>query len=197
MILEGIVTTIGPGDAINIAPMGPRVNASLTRLILRPFQSSRTYGNLLALPEGVFHVTDDVLMLARAAIGRLDPSPRLSPAKKVRGWIIAAACKAFEFQIVHADASGERAELTADVVETARFRDFVGFNRAKHAVVEAAILATRVALLPREEIQTQFDRLAGLVEKTGGEEERSAFALLGEYVRESFASKGLPEESYT
>ena len=69
MILEGIVTTVGPDGAVNIAPMGPRVTPDMARFVLRPYKTAQTYRNLKALGEGVLHVTDDVLLLARAAIG--------------------------------------------------------------------------------------------------------------------------------
>ena len=80
------------------------------------------------------------------------------------------------------DASGQRVRMQAEVVAAHRLRDFFGFNRAMHAVVEAAILATRTALLPREEIAREYEKLAVLVEKTGGPREREAFALLRRYV---------------
>src|SRR6478752_5534400 len=71
MILEGIVTSLDAGGALNVAPMGPIVDESMSRLRLRPYQSSRTYRNLKATGCGVLHVVDDVLLIARAAIGRL------------------------------------------------------------------------------------------------------------------------------
>ena len=61
-------------------------------------------------------------------------------------------------------------------------REFFGFNRAMFAVVEAAILATRTAFLPAEQIAADYERLAVPVEKTGGEREREAFAFLRAYV---------------
>jgi hypothetical protein len=70
---------------------------------------------------------------------------------------------------------------------TGRNRDFFGFNRGKHAVVEAAILATRVALLPKDSILAEFDRLRILVEKTGGQPEHEALALLTDYVNHKAA----------
>ena len=75
--------------------------------------------------------------------------------------------------------------IEAETVHRGRFRDFFGFNRAKHAVVEAAILATRTALLPAEEIALEFRRLAVLVQKTGGPQEREAFQFLSEYVEQT------------
>jgi hypothetical protein len=191
MILEGVVTTLGPGGEPNVAPMGPRLplplppSGVLERFTLRPFRSSRTYTNLLTHPEGVLHVTDDVLLLARTAIGLDDPPPPLRPARVVRGWVLVDACRSYEFRIVARDESAERAVLEATVVYTERGREFLGFNRARHAVVEAAILATRVALLAPAEIATEFARLAVLVEKTGGPAEHEAFALLRRHVEQA------------
>src|SRR5262249_25957917 len=67
MILEGIVTTISPETGeVNIAPMGPHVDESMRHFVLRPYPTSQTYKNLKAHGEGVLHVTDDVLLLAKA-----------------------------------------------------------------------------------------------------------------------------------
>jgi hypothetical protein len=74
VILEGIVTTLAPEGPLNVAPMGPKLGRDPRRFVLRPYRTSTTYRNLKASGEGVFHVTDDVLLLARAAIGRL-PEP--------------------------------------------------------------------------------------------------------------------------
>jgi hypothetical protein len=188
MILEGIVTTLSADGQINVAPMGPRLlehdaNGTLTRFLLRPFRTAHTYRNLIALPEGVLHVTDDVLLLARSAIGDLQALPPLRPAEEVRGVVLTDACRYHEFRIVSRDDSTERSALEAVVVATGRQRDFFGLNRAKHAVVEAAILATRVHLLPRQEIEAELARLAVLVEKTGGDQEREALSLLCRHVQ--------------
>jgi hypothetical protein len=180
MILEAVVTTVSAAGEINVAPMGPDVGSDdpLQRFVLKPFRTAQTYANLLAQPEGVLHVTDDVLLLARAALGELDPLPPLLPAARVRGWVLAGACRYYEFRVVGRDDRAERAVLEAEVVHAGRLRDFFGFNRAKHAVVEAAILATRTALLPLEEIEAEYRRLAVPVRKTGGPQEHEAFALL-------------------
>jgi hypothetical protein len=182
MILEGIVTTLGAGGAVNIAPMGPRVDADIRCLLLRPFPTSQTYRNLKAHDEGVFHVTDDVLLLARAALGPVEPPPPLLPAGRVRGFVLAGACRFYEFRVGSMDESEERVRIEAEVVHSGRLRDFFGFNRAKHAVVEAAILATRTDFLPLDEIEAEYRKFAVLVDKTGGEQEHEAFALLWRHV---------------
>ncbi len=181
MILEGIVTTVSPAGDVNVAPMGPRVDADLRRFLLRPFPTSRTYQNLKAHGEGVLHVTDDVLLLARAAIGLVEPPP-LFPASKVRGFVLQDACRYYEFRVVSTDEKEERVRIEAEVVHAGRLRDFFGFNRAKHAVVEAAILATRADFLPPDEIDSEYHKLRVIVDKTGGDQEREAFAVLRDHV---------------
>jgi len=184
MILEGIVTTLGPDGTLNVAPMGPIVpdDGSLDSFVLRPFRTAQTYRNLTAYPEGVLHITDDVLLLARAAVGTLEELPPTIPAEVIRGRILADCCRFFEFRITSRDDSAERSRLLATVVRSGRVRDFFGLNRAMSAVVEAAILATRLHLLPREEIEAEYRKLAVIVDKTGGPRERDAFALLRAYV---------------
>jgi hypothetical protein len=184
MILEGLVTTLDSQGVLNIAPMGPIVDASMTRLRLRPFKTARTWSNLLGHGEGVFHVTDDVLLLAQAAIGTVDPAPPVFPAAKVRGWVLEGACRYYEFRVQEYRDCGERAELDAVVLAQGRLRDFFGFNRGKHAVVEAAILATRLHLLPRSQVESEFARWKVLVDKTGGPQEQRAFAILEQYLRQ-------------
>lgn len=189
MILEGIVTTISPTGEINIAPMGPKVEPDMWRFLLRPFPTSQTFRNLKALGEGVLHVTDDVLLMARAALGKVEPAPQLVPATKVKGFVLAEACRYYEFQVHSIDESEPRVRIEAQVVHSGRLRDFFGFNRAKHAVVEAAILATRTDFLPIEEIEEEFRKLKVIIDKTGAEQEHMAFAFLQEQVNRAAQSK--------
>lgn len=182
MILEGIVTTTGPNQQVHIAPMGPIVENAMKRLILRPFRTAQTYQNLRMHPEGVFHVTDDVLLLARAALGKAEPLPPLRPASHVRGHVMTDACRYYEFQIRSIDDSNDRSRMEAEVVHSGSIREFFGFNRAKHAVVEAAILATRTDFLPLDEIEKEFRKLAVIVQKSGGNQETEAFEFLQEHL---------------
>jgi hypothetical protein len=194
VILEGIVTTVSPEGVLNIAPMGPKVDPAMRRFVLRPYRTSTTYRNLKARGEGVLHVTDDVLLLARTAIGaEVDVATR--PAEVIGGRILVDTCRYYEFRVVELDDREERTTLVAETVSDGRRRDFFGLNRAKHAVVEAAILATRVSLLRLEEVFADIHRLAPLVEKTGGPSEREAFALLKRYLEDAARQRGLDPDT--
>jgi hypothetical protein len=162
--------------------MGPRVEESMRELVLRPYQTSTTYQNLKRTGQGVFHVTDDVWLLAQAAVGTPDPLPEMLPAPAVEGFILAGACRWYAFRVRELDDRQERTHIVADVVADGRLRDFLGFNRARHAVVEAAILATRVGILPAGQIVEEMKKVSVLVEKTGGEPERRAFAFLEAHI---------------
>ena len=186
-LLEGIVTTLDADGAPHIAPMGPIVDDEFNWIVLRPFRTSTTYANLKRGNTGVLHVTDDVELLARAAVGRLEEMPRLVPAKAIEGMILADACRWYAFRVESLDDREERTQIVARIVDRGRLRDFFGFNRAKHAVVEAAILATRIGLLEVDHIRNEFDRLAVLVEKTGGQQEHRAFEFLQTHVGEELA----------
>jgi len=185
MILEGIVTTLAADGTVNIAPMGPQVEEDMARFVLRPFRTAQTYQNLKAHGEGVLHVHDDVLLLARAAVGKVDPPPALFPAARVRGFVLQDACRYYEFRVCAMDEREERVRVEAEVVRVGRQRDFFGFNRAKHAIVEAAILATRTAFLPMAEIENEFRRFAVIVSKTGGPREAEAMAFLQHFLNET------------
>ena len=62
-------------------------------------------------------------------------------------------------------------------------REFIGYNRARHAVLEAAIYATRVHLLSRAFLDGELVRLQIIVDKTAGPREHEAMALLTDYIR--------------
>jgi hypothetical protein len=190
MILEGIVTTLNPDGEMHVAPMGPIVDVSMSTLQLRPFQSSSTFQNLVRTEFGVFHVVDDVLLLARAAIGPIEPAPAAFGAERIEGFVLSDACRWYEFEIVEIDDHDDRAEMSAKVVHSGRLRDLFGFNRAKHAVLEAAILATRVHLLPQDEILHQFELLKVPVHKTAGPRETEAFDLLEAFVLAAYDRRG-------
>ncbi len=187
VILEGIVTTLNEDKSVRVSAMGPIVEADFRRLVFRPFTTSRTFVNLKRSGQGIFHVTDDVELIARAAIDQLEVLPPGQLAVTLEGYILADACRWYAFRVDSMDEEQARAVVPCRVVERGFQREFFGLNRAKHAVVEAAILATRVQFMDARQLRDQFLSLTPLVEKTGGPVERRAFALLQRYVLQASA----------
>jgi len=179
VIIETIVTTVDANGSINFAPMG--VEWGDETIVLKPFLETTTFRNLNATGVAVVNLTDDAMLFAQGAIS----SPQLPsiPATIVKGAVLEAACSWRELRVVTIDATPPRSRIEAQVVHRGIRREFIGFNRARHAVLEAAILATRTHLLPAEQIREEYARLQVLVDKTAGPREREAMDLLTQYVR--------------
>lgn len=187
MILEGLVTTHDAHGTLNVAPMGPLVDPQMSRLRLRPFQTSQTFRNLRDQPYGVFHITDDVELIARAALDGLTAPPPVQPAHRIPGSVLQSACRWYEFQVVSLDDSRDRAEIDVTVVHHGSLREFFGFHRARHAVLEATILATRLHLIPEPDVRAELQRLRSPVEKTAGPAELAAWQFVIEFIEHWYA----------
>jgi hypothetical protein len=178
-ILETVVTTINPDGSVNCAAMG--VEWGEQRIVIKPFRDTRTLRNLRATGAAVVHLTDDILLFSQAALG--DPQPPTRPAAGVEGAVLEDACSWREVRVEAIEEDEPRARVRTVVVAAGTGREFLGFNRASHAVLEASILASRVRRLPAAEIRAELRRLQVLVDKTAGPREREGM----EYVIKALA----------
>lgn len=181
VILEAIITTADAAGRINIAPMGPEVDEAFSQLTLKPFRTSRTFANLQQTGTAVVHVTDDVELLAAAAIGPVEPQQIVQPLLG-RWFKLTDCCRWFAVEVESWQGDSQRPQASCRIVHQGVQRPMFGLNRAKHAVVEAAILATRLELLGRDEVQRQMTLLRPLVDKTGGAAEQRAWRQLELFV---------------
>ena len=183
MILEGLVTTLNADESTHIAPMGPVVDRQITQLCLRPYTTSQTWRNLQRHGEGVFHVTDDVELLARAAVGRIERLPPLVPAAAVRGQILADACRWYAFRVDELDERSPRAAWTARSSIAGRFAISSASTEPSTRWSKPPSWRRGVHLLPRQQILQQMQQLRQWVDKTGGDQEHRAFEFLWQYVQ--------------
>ncbi len=179
MIVESIVTTVDPDGRVNIAPMG--VEWGDERIVLKPFLETTTYRNVTATQVAVVNLVDDVRVFARAAIS--NPEYPVTPGAVVEGVRLADVCSWRELRATAIDATPPRSRIEMAVVHRGVAREFVGFNRAAHAVLDATIYATRLHLLDRAFIDGELARLPVIVDKTAGPAEHEAMALICDYVR--------------
>jgi uncharacterized protein len=180
VIIETIVTTLDLQGVVNVAPMG--VEWSDDQLVVKPFLDTTTFRNLRDTRSAVVNLTDDVRIFVRAAL--LNTNAPTMPAVRVRGVVLDAACSWREIEVTAIDETPPRSRITTRVVHAGTRNEFLGFNRARHAVLEATILATRLHLIPHDEIRRQIEALAALVDKTAGAREREGWTLVTEFVRE-------------
>jgi uncharacterized protein len=186
VIVETMVTTLDREGRANFAPMG--VEWGEERILLKPFQETTTFRNLVETGEAVVNLVDDVLCYVQGALG--SPSFPAAPAVAVRGLVMDAACSWRELRVREQDTSQPRARFVCDVLHRGVRREFVGYSRARAAVLEATILATRTRLLPIQEILAEYRRLQVIVDKTAGPAEREAMAILTGFVESEAAALG-------
>ena len=179
VIVETIVTTVSDDGVVNCAPMGVEWDANT--IVLKPFVETVTYRNVVAGGVAVVNLTDDVRVFARSAIS--SPQYPTVPAVVVPGVVLADCCSWRELQVRGVDSTPPRSRIETAVVYQGTRREFVGFNRARGAVLEAAIYATRLHILPRAFIESELARLQIIVDKTAGTQEFEAMAVLTDFIR--------------
>jgi hypothetical protein len=186
VIIETIITTTDASGVVNIAPMG--VEWGEHEIVVKPFLETTTFRNLVATREAVIHLIDDALLFARAAVSTVTTADApVEPARVVHGVVLRDTCSWRELRVRSIDDTPPRSRIVTDVVHREMRREFLGFNRARHAVLEAAILATRTHLLPAGQIHEELTRLRVIVDKTAGPREQEAMAFLEARVREATA----------
>ena len=181
MILETIVTTVDAAGLVNIAPMGVEWGTDV--IVLKPFLETATFRNVSAVGTAVVNLVDDVRVFARAAIS--NPEYPTTPATAVRGVRLADCCSWRELRVRRVDSTPPRSRIETEIVHRGVQREFIGFNRACHAVLEATIYATRLHLLARDFIEQELARLQVIVDKTAGPAEHEAMTLVADYIRNS------------
>ena len=182
MIRESIVTTLNPEGKVHIAPLG--LIAEEGGCILAPFKPSITLDNLRANPYAVANFTDDVLVFASSLTDKR-PWPT-QPAELVPGAVLERTLAHAELRVHEVEEDDQRPRFHCKVVFEASHAPFKGFNRAQAAVIEAAILASRLHMLPREKIEQELGYLQIAVEKTAGPREHEAWRLLVEKIEDHF-----------
>ena len=174
MIIESIITTLSADGQPHIAPMGVIWRENVP--VLAPFRPSSTLDNLRQNGAAVINHTDDVRIFAGCLTGRRGWPVR--PATRIAGHVLAAALTHQEVTVERVEDDPVRPRFLCRVIHEEADGSFHGFNRAQAAVIEAAILVSRLHLLPRGKIESEIAYLAIAVEKTAGPRERDAWSWL-------------------
>lgn len=185
LIRETIVTTADRQGRVHIAPIG--IIADGDGWIVAPFRPSITLENLQAVPFAVANYTDDVRVFAGCLTGR--PDWPTVPADKVPVPRLAGALAHAELAVVHTSDDPQRPRFHCRVVHAASHAAFQGFNRAQAAVIEAAILASRLDFLPRDKVEREIAYLESAVQKTAGPAEHEAWHWIIDRIANHYAGR--------
>lgn len=184
MIYETIVSTVNIHGAPHVTPFGIRMQDGL--VVIAPFKPSTTLENILATKCAVVNMTDDVRVFAGALTGRTVWD--LVPVEQISGFRLADTLVHRELKLVKMEDDAVRPQLFLEVVHEAQHQSFNGFNRAQAAVIELAVLVSRLKRLPMEKISQEMDYLKIAIEKTAGPRELEAWGWLAEAVSNHLAA---------
>jgi uncharacterized protein len=174
MIRESIVVTVNALGEPHLAPLG--LIAEGEAWILAPFHPSTTLDNLRQAPFAVANFTDDVRVFAGCLTGRRDWP--LTPATLVAAPRLTTTLAHLELVVIEVREHELRPRFVCRVAHSASHAPFEGFNRAQAAVIESAVLVSRLHLLPRAEVEVELTRLEIIVGKTAGPAEAEAWSWL-------------------
>jgi uncharacterized protein len=177
-IFETIVTVRGQAGRTQVTPLGVRRQGDW--VVLAPFRPSLTLELLLESCVAVINCTDDVRVFAGCIVGRRDWP--LVPATKIDGVRLASSLAHEELELAEFVDDVQRPQLRCRSVHRETHAPFSGFNRAQAAVIEAAILVSRLSILPAGKLEAELEYLKIAIDKTAGEPELEAWSWLMEAV---------------
>ncbi len=180
-IFETVVTTCSPAGVVHVAPMGVRHVDG--HVVLKPFRPSTTLDNILASGRAVLNVLADTRVFAGCVTGRRQwPTVDVQHDGEPRAVRLATALEHVVLRLDAQDADAQRPTLRLCRLHGERHAPWLGFNRAQAAVIEGAVLVSRLHLLPREKIETELAYLQIAIDKTAGPCEHEAWGWLREAV---------------
>ena len=174
LIRETLLVTVDEDGAPHLAPLG--LISEGENWIIAPFHPSRTLSNLRVQPRAVANLSDDARIFAGCVTGRRDWP--MTPTRAGFPPRLERTLAHWELEVVGVREDAIRPRFVCRILAQATHAPFPGHNRAFAAVVEAAVLASRLDLLPRSEIEAEFARLRVAVAKTAGSHETEAFGWL-------------------
>ncbi len=194
-IFEAVITSVAADGRPHVAPFGVRYRGR--EVVLMPFKPSTTLDNLRATRHAVLNLTSDTRVFAGAVCARwLGARPlhenelALLPAQAVPGQRLASALAHSELRLLHDDDHAERPTLAFERVLDVTHAPFAGFNRAQAAVVEGAVLVSRLHMLPAAKVDAEMAYLQIAIDKTAGPDEREAWGWLQQAVARQRAAAG-------
>ncbi len=184
-IFETVVTTVAPDGTPHVAPMGVRYRPAAdapgkTHVVLMPFKPSTTLDNIEASGHAVLNLVTDTRIFAGSVTGRRR-WPTV-PAERIAGVRLAAALGHVELRLAAREDDAQRPVLLMARAHEAQHAPFVGFNRAQAAVIEGAVLVSRLGMLPPEKVERELAYLQIAIDKTAGPGEHEAWGWLREAV---------------
>ena len=180
VIYETVVTTLSADGTPHVAPMGVRYRGD--EVVLMPFKPSATHDNIVATGVAVLNLVTDTRVFAGCVTGRR--AWPVQPALHIPGVRLDCALRHVELRLARQDGDAQRPVMHMARVHAATHAEFIGFNRAQAAVVEGAVLVSRLHMLAPEKVDAEMAYLQIAIDKTASAQEHEAWGWLTDAVQQ-------------
>ena len=178
-IFETVITTCSAAGVVHVAPMGLRYLGG--EVLIQPFRPSTTLDNILATGKAVLNTLTEARVYAGCITGRQRQWPTVDVGDgRVR---LACALGHEALTLAREDGDPQRPRLWLTRGATQQHMPFPGMNRAQAAVLEGAVLVSRLHMLPADKVDAEMRYLQIAIDKTAADAEREAWAWLQDAVQ--------------
>ena len=191
MIRESIVITTDLKNKPHVTPMG--ITYDKNKLIISPFIPSKTYLNLKGNPYAVINFTDDVNIFVDALLGK--SNFKIKSIKEIKSFYLENALSYVEVKVTKFIENKIRPKFECKILKETSLGSFKGFNRAQLSVIEAAILVSRIKILPVTKIKKEINYLKIAVDKTAGKKEKIAWTKLIKKINQRISLKSIDSKN--
>ncbi len=177
-IFETVVSTVSLIGELHVAPMGVRYQDG--QVVLMPFKPSTTHDNIINSGCAVLNIVADTRVFAGCVTGRRQWPTQAT--EKINGQRLMCALSHVELQLAHVHDDTQRPRLQMARLHEVHHTPFIGFNRAQAAVIEGAVLVSRLHMLPAAKVDAEMAYLQIAIDKTAGAAEHEAWGWLQQAV---------------
>ena len=191
MIRESIVITTDLKNKPHVTPMG--ITYDKNKLIISPFIPSKTYLNLKENPYAVINFTDDVNIFVDTLLGK--SNFKIKSTKEIKSFYLENTLSYVEVKVTQFIENKIRPKFECKILKETSLGSFKGFNRAQLSVIEAAILVSRIKILPVTKIKKEINYLKIAVDKTAGKKEKIAWTKLIKKINQRISLKSIDSKN--
>ena len=191
MIRESIVITTDLKNKPHVTQMG--ITYDKNKLIISPFIPSKTYLNLKENPYAVINFTDDVNIFVDTLLGK--SNFKIKSTKEIKSFYLENTLSYVEVKVTQFIENKIRPKFECKILKETSLGSFKGFNRAQLSVIEAAILVSRIKILPVTKIKKEINYLKIAVDKTAGKKEKIAWTKLIKKINQRISLKSIDSKN--
>ena len=178
MIIETIISTMSKEKKPQTSPFGIKKKNKL--VLISPYLPSTTHTNMLENKFASISYTDNASIFVECIIK--NQNFLMKKCTSIEAYYVKDSLRHDEVKVVNYIKDDERPTFECEIIHSENHGSFLGINRARNALIEACILATRINLLPKKKILSELEYLENAILKTSGKIEQMSWNKLKKFI---------------